>query len=106
MIVENILSHQLTCQLQGKITYASEDIATSINMSQSNFFKHFKSVTSFTPLQYIKIQRLQLARRLLKFDNQDVTGTAFAIGYQSLSQFSNDYSKYFGINPSLEIKKI
>ncbi|WP_369122157.1 hypothetical protein [Halarcobacter ebronensis] len=48
---------------------------------------------------------MQLARRLLKFDNQDVMGTAFAIGYQSLSQFSNDYSKYFGINPSLEIKK-
>lgn len=44
---------------------AIEELARTVNMSASAFHKHFKRVTSMSPLQYQKTVRLQEARRLL-----------------------------------------
>lgn len=83
-----------------------EEIAKRVNMSVSNFFKYFKTFTALTPLQYRKIQKLQEARRLMITQNMDISGAAFQVGYLSNSQFSREYTSYFGINPSLDIKNI
>ena len=37
-------------------------------------------------------------------ENMDVTGASYYVGYQSVSQFSREYSDYFGLNPSSDIK--
>ncbi len=39
-------------------------------------------------------------------ENMDITGASFSVGYQSSSQFSREYTSYFGISPSLDIKNI
>jgi len=83
-----------------------EDLAKSVNMSISSFHKHFKTITSVSPLKYIKIQRLQKAKSLMVSENMDITGASFSVGYQSPSQFSREYTSYFGISPSLDIKNI
>jgi len=49
-------------------------------------------------LQYQKNLRLQEARRLL-VANQDAAKTAFAVGYESPSQFSREYARLFGVPP-------
>ena len=85
---------------------AIEELAKSINMSVSSFHKHFKALISVSPLQYIKIQRLHKAKKLMLSSNMDITGACYHVGYQSASQFSREYSKYFGITPSLDIKNI
>lgn len=81
-----------------------EDIAKEINMSVSSFFKYFKTFTALSPLQYRKIRKLQEARRLMITQNMDISGAAFQVGYLSTSQFSREYTSYFGINPSVDIK--
>jgi AraC-like DNA-binding protein len=59
-------------------------------MSASSFHKHFKAVTSTTPLQYQKELRLLEARRLLKASGASVTTAAYDVGYESPSQFSRE----------------
>lgn len=81
-----------------------EKIANNINMSVSSFHKHFKIITAVSPLQYIKKQRLQKAKNLMLIENMDITGASYYVGYQSISQFSREYSDYFGLNPSSDIK--
>ena len=81
-----------------------EEIATNINMSVSSFHKHFKIITAISPLQFIKKQRLQKAKNLMLIENMDITGASYYVGYQSVSQFSREYSDYFGLNPSNDIK--
>ena len=85
-------------------TFLIEDIAKSVNMSESSFYKHFKTVTGISPLQYSKKIKLQEARRLMTLENMDITGAAFYVGYESTSQFSREYSSYFGTPPSRHIK--
>ena len=82
---------------------AIPDLARRVGMSASSFHKHFKTVTSTTPLQYLKELRLLEARRLLKAGGASVTSAAFDVGYESLSQFSREYARKFGAPPSQDM---
>ncbi len=82
---------------------AVPDLARQVGMSASAFHKHFKTVTSTTPLQYQKELRLLEARRLLRTGGASVTAAAFDVGYESPSQFSREYSRKFGAPPSHDI---
>ena len=79
---------------------AIPDLARRVGMSASSFHKHFKTVTSTTPLQYQKELRLLEARRLLKTGGASVTTAAYEVGYESPSQFSREYARKFGVPPS------
>ena len=79
---------------------AIPDVARRVGMSTSSFHKHFKKITSTTPLQYLKDIRLLEARRFLKTTGASVATAAFDAGYESLSQFSREYARKFGVPPS------
>lgn len=78
------------------------DLSARADMSTSSFHKHFKLVTGTTPLQYQKDLRLIEARALLIERMQSVSDAAHAVGYESPTHFSRDYSKKFGLPPSHE----
>jgi AraC-like DNA-binding protein len=82
---------------------AIPDLARRVGMSASSLHKHFKKVTSTTPLQYQKELRLLEARRLLKTGGASVTTAAYDVGYESPSQFSREYARKFGVPPSQDI---
>jgi AraC-like DNA-binding protein len=82
---------------------AISELARSVGMSASSFHKHFKAITSTTPLQYQKELRLLEARWLLKQGGASVTATAFEVGYESSSQFSREYARKFGLPPSQDL---
>ena len=79
---------------------AIPELARRVGMSASSFHKHFRAVTSTTPLQYQKELRLLEARRLLKTGGASVTTVAYEVGYESSSQFSREYARKFGASPS------
>ena len=74
------------------------DLAALARMSAASFHRHFKAVTTMTPVQFQKQVRLHEARRLLLAAG-DVAGVGYAIGYESPSQFSRDYRRLFGAPP-------
>ncbi|SEH35493.1 AraC family transcriptional regulator [Magnetospirillum fulvum] len=74
------------------------DLAALAAMSVPSFHRHFKAVTTMTPVQFQKQVRLQEARRRL-VNAEDVAGVGYAIGYESPSQFSRDYRRLFGTSP-------
>lgn len=74
-------------------------LAKEEEMSVSSFHTHFKNITSYSPLQYIKKIRLNKAKDLIEFKNYQVNNTAYAVGYESASQFSRDFKSYFGYPP-------
>ncbi|MEU7907882.1 AraC family transcriptional regulator [Actinoplanes sp. NPDC049118] len=82
---------------------AVPDLARRVRMSASSFHKHFRTITSTTPLQYQKELRLLEARRLLTTGGASVTAAAFDVGYESPSQFSREYARKFGVPPSQDL---
>jgi AraC-like DNA-binding protein len=73
-------------------------------MSPSSFHQHFKDATSLSPLQFQKQLRLIEARRLLVAEGASASSAAFAVGYESVPQFTRDYGKLFGQPPVRDAK--
>jgi AraC-like DNA-binding protein len=83
-----------------------EELAELVHMSVSSFHEHFKSVTSMSPLNYQKVLRLQEARRLMLSAMMDASAASQHVGYLSASQFSREYSRFFGAAPTRDIAKL
>lgn len=75
------------------------ELAAQANMSIPSFHRHFKAVTSMSPLQFQKRVRLQEARRGLS-SASNVSAVAYDVGYESISQFNRDYRRLFHLTPS------
>lgn len=76
-----------------------ERLAATAGMSPSSFHQHFKALTSLSPRQFQKRLRLLEARRLMVSDGTSASRAAFAVGYESVSQFTREYGRMFGTPP-------
>jgi transcriptional regulator GlxA family with amidase domain len=84
-------------------TLRVEELAELASMSASSFHRHFRAVTSMTPIQFQKQMRLHEARTRLLAEPGDVAGVGLAVGYDSPSQFSREYRRMFGVPPSRDV---
>ena len=75
-------------------------------MSRASLHRHFLAITGFSPLQYQKHLRLQEARQLLLAGGYSASDAAFAVGYESASQFSREYLRQFGAPPARHVQEI
>ena len=82
------------------------ELARMASMSPSSFHLHFRQVTNLSPLQYQKQIRLQEARRILSVENTDAASVAYMVGYESPSQFSREYRRFFGQPPMRDMERV
>jgi AraC-like DNA-binding protein len=76
-----------------------EELADVACMSPSSFHQHFKTLTSLTPVQFQKQVRLLEARKIMVVQSASVANAAQQVGYESISQFSREYTRMFGLPP-------
>ena len=80
-----------------------EELARYANMAPSTFNRHFKEVTSLSPLQFQKRLRLYEAERLMLLEGKDAGTAALMVGYESGSQFNREYKRQFGAPPRKDV---
>ena len=83
-----------------------EELANTARMGVSTLHHQFRALTSMSPLQYQKMLRLQTARERMLMDGLDATTAAYEVGYESISQFSREYSRCFGLPPIRDIRAL
>lgn len=77
-----------------------EQLAQTAHLSVSAFHRAFKEITSDSPLQYLKKIRLTKARDLMLQESVKANIAADQVGYESASQFSREFKRYFGQSPA------
>lgn len=82
-----------------------ERLAEAAGMSPSSFHQHFRAVTSLSPLQFQKQLRLIEARRMMLSEGVAGSHAAYAVGYESIPQFTREYGRLFGITPARDMKE-
>ncbi|MGO1310390.1 MAG: AraC family transcriptional regulator [Kluyvera intermedia] len=87
-------------------TLSVDQLAAEANMSLSAFHHNFKSVTSTSPLQYLKAYRLHKARMMMVHDGLKASAAAMQVGYESASQFSREFKRYFGMTPGEDAARL
>jgi AraC-like DNA-binding protein len=82
------------------------EFASTARMGVSTLHHQFRALTAMSPLQYQKQLRLQTARQRMLMDGLDATTAGYEVGYESISQFSREYSRFFGQPPIRDIKAL
>ncbi|MCW4455310.1 AraC family transcriptional regulator [Flavobacterium sp. MXW15] len=83
-----------------------ERLAAEAGMGASAFHQHFKAITSLSPLQFQKQLRLIEARRLMQSQGSNASSAAYAVGYQSVPQFTREYGRLFGRPPVADTRAV
>lgn len=83
-----------------------ETMAREAGMSVSAFHHNFKTVTSSSPLNYLKTLRLHKARMFMVQDGFNASTAAGEVGYSSASQFSREFKRFFGNSPTEETERL
>jgi AraC-like DNA-binding protein len=81
-------------------------LAKEAGMSIAAFHAHFKVVTQTTPIQLLKATRLQQARLLMIRDGVGAASASRLVGYESTSQFSREFKRFFGRTPTQEATRM
>lgn len=83
-----------------------EELAEIARMGVSTLHHQFRALTAMSPLQYQKQLRLRVARERMLTGRLDATSAAYEVGYESVSQFNREYSRFFGQPPMRDIKAL
>ena len=75
------------------------DMASIAYMSPSYFLRTYKKVFHQTPYQSLHTQRMERAAQLLNGTDLPVTHISSAVGFDSLTSFSWQFRKRFGLSP-------
>lgn len=75
-----------------------DDMAGHVGMSRAVFHRRFKEATTMAPIQFVKSMRLNHAAMKIA-EGKTVSEAAWAVGYQSASQFSREFKRMYGQSP-------
>ena len=75
-------------------------IARQAFASPSTLLRQFRQDTRKSPHAYIKLRRLEEARRLVEAGTHPVGDIAMLVGYENFGSFSTAFKKHFGRPPS------
>jgi AraC-like DNA-binding protein len=81
-----------------KKPWSLENLADLAGMSRTRFAAHFRAVVGKTPIDYLTLWRMTVARQLLAKGNP-VKSVANAVGYDSPAAFSRVFARVSGQPP-------
>src|SRR4029453_14283780 len=81
-------------------------LAGDVGMSGSALPHQFKALTPSPPVQYLKSIRLPKARALIVNERAGAAVAATTVGYESASQFSREFKRFFGASPIDEARRM
>ena len=74
-------------------------VSRHCNLSSFHFYRSFQQAFGTSPYQYMMQKRLKLAARLIRQENDSLSGIAIECGFPDLFTFSKAFKKVFGMSP-------
>jgi AraC-like DNA-binding protein len=82
-------------------------LCEAVGVNRRHLQRAFHAVYALSPIHYLKLRRLHLARRTLRRAAQPTTVTeiALSLGFRDLGRFASAYSRLFGEPPSTTLAR-
>lgn len=80
-------------------SYSLIDLAQQVGTNDSYLKRHFKEVFGTTVYGFIQDAKMENAKKLL-MEGNNVSGTAFLMGYKHAVHFTRAFKKYFSMSPN------
>lgn len=78
----------------------AQEVLEKCGMYGHEIYTRFRHVTGYGIKGFVVYHRIQLAKRLLRYDSLSVSEIAFAVGYSSPSGFSKMFKRRVGDSPT------
>jgi AraC-like DNA-binding protein len=75
------------------------DLAQLCRLSEPHFYRRFKQATGSTPIDWLRRERINYARRRLLESDDPIKQVAEQVGYNDPFFFSRDFKRYTGVAP-------
>ena len=85
--------------------FSVEELAASLNISRSYFYKKMVKITGKKPIEFIRTIRMKRAQQLLAESQMQVAEIAYMLGYNSPKVFSKHFKEEFSLSPSEFIRQ-
>lgn len=77
-----------------------EELALTLGMSRSVFFKKLKSLIGLSPVEFIKEVRMKRASQLIEEGGNNMAQIAYMIGFNDPHYFSKCFRQIFSMTPT------
>lgn len=94
-VMEEILEKNLTDP-----EFTVDEFAKMMNTGRTLFFKKIKSLTGYSPNEFVRMRRMQKAAELLKTFKYNVSEVSYMVGINDPFYFSKCFKSQFGCSPS------
>lgn len=81
--------------------FGVEQLASEVALSSSGLYRKIKSITGYTPVEFIRLFRLKVAADLLKKSTLTIGEIADRTGFGTQKYFSRCFKNQFDISPSV-----
>jgi YSIRK-targeted surface antigen transcriptional regulator len=78
---------------------STEDIAAAVHTSRSHLGNLFKKETGKSIAEYVTYEKIEEAKRLLKYTDKPLVSISNYLGFSSQSHFQNTFKKYVNLTP-------
>jgi AraC-like DNA-binding protein len=98
--------HKLVCQARSLLEIrtdaipAIEDLASSLGLSTTHFYRVFREHTGLSPYQYHLQLRMERAKQMLHATSMSIKEVAAALAFESPFHFSSAFKQRTGLSPS------
>lgn len=93
----NVVLEQIRMHLSEKIYLPK--MASQVGLSMASLYRLFKRELGISPLEYIVLERIKLAKKLLKDRRIYVKNVSFEVGFDDCNYFIRAFKHHEGITP-------
>jgi len=80
--------------------FSVEQMSKELGMSRGQLYKKLSSLTAKSPVEFIRLIRLQRAAQLLNKSQLTIAEIAYKVGYNNAKYFSKHFKEAYGVLPS------
>jgi signal transduction histidine kinase/DNA-binding response OmpR family regulator/streptogramin lyase len=77
-----------------------QGLSSQMNISTTQLYRKLKILTGFSPVEFIRVIKLQKAYNLLNSRNNTVKEVCYLSGFNNLSYFIKCFKEHFGVTPA------
>lgn len=91
--IVNFIRQNINCKL------FLPDIAKKASVSTASLYRLFKTELGMSPVEFIVLERIKLAKRLLKDKNIFIKNVSYEVGFDDCNYFIRAFKQHEGITP-------
>lgn len=104
-VVRSTSDHRIDSVIKYIDSNISGNVSNSVlseicHMHPNHFTRFFRSKTGYTPAQYVRLRRMDIARRMLENSDVNVSDTAINCGFDDMSYFTKQFRLAYGMTPT------